>query len=52
MKIKINLRPIWKSSKGHPLPLSGAGVMNDKRTKRKRTRSARNTQAIRDQSDG
>jgi hypothetical protein len=48
-RIKINVKPVWKQKKGHPEPLSGAGKHQDKRTKRKRTRSAKNKDAIEDQ---
>lgn len=51
MKIPIKTKPVWKLPKGHPIHLSGAGEMQDKRTKRNRTRQTRNTSAIKEQND-
>ena len=48
-RIPIKVKPIWKAKKCHPQPLSGAGKHQDKRTKRKRTKQAKQQAAIRDQ---
>lgn len=45
-KIKINPRPLHKLPKGHPTHLSGSGVHQDKRTKRKRGGKSANQQAV------
>jgi len=39
--IKINVKPVWKISKGHSEHRGGAGLHEDRRTKRARTRSAK-----------
>ena len=46
--IEINTKPSWKASRGHSSYRGGGGVMGDRRTKRKRTRAAKNNQAIRE----
>jgi hypothetical protein len=47
-RIKLNIKPIWKAKRGHPTTLSGSGTHKDRRTKRKRTRAARNKSAMKD----
>tara|TARA_Y100000310_G_scaffold36670_1_gene34520 strand:+ start:237 stop:401 length:165 start_codon:yes stop_codon:yes gene_type:complete len=46
--IQINAKPLWKASRGHSAYRSGAGVMGDRRTKRTKTRAAKNRKAIKD----
>ena len=46
--ITINAKPAWKASRGHAAYRGGAGIMGDRRTKRKRTRGSRNKFAIRE----
>ena len=46
--IEINVKPCWKASRGHAAHRGGAGIMGDRRTKRKRTRGSRNNSAIRE----
>jgi hypothetical protein len=47
--IKLNIRPIYRLPKGHPVSLSGAGTHKDRRHRRLRTRSAANRDAMKDQ---
>lgn len=45
-KIKLNVKPSWKVSRGHSEHRSGAGVHQDKRARRERTRSSQQRKAI------
>ena len=39
MKIKLNVKPQWKAERGHMEHRSGAGVHQDRRNRRERTRA-------------
>lgn len=47
-KLKIDVKKVWESSRGHRSHRSGSGIHLDKRTKRVRTRSSANRRAISD----
>lgn len=44
--IKLNVKQPWQVSRGHLGPKSGAGVHQDRRTKRQRTRQAQRRVAL------
>ena len=49
--IVVKGKPVWLVPRGHPLPLVGAGLHQDPRTKRRRTRDARRRAAIEEQNE-
>ncbi len=46
--IKLNVKPAWKVGRGHAAYKSGAGVHQDRRTKRYRTRRAQVAAALKE----
>ena len=44
--VKLNLRPQWEASKGHPEHRSGAGQHSDRRLKRLKTRQSQRRAAM------